>query len=253
MKKLLLTAILLFSIGVVQTHLLAQSQADMLLLEDDEPDSLWVEPISINEYNKYVPLLGGDSVRKTKGILCTGQIKDYYPSSKIKHIGYYSQGKLITTFTNYFENGQIERKLSPLGAVGFKLELWYANGLPRAIYEYTNNRIIVSEEFNEKGQPESLERYHKRKDYYLEKKLWWPNGKLRSTLELTDEKKLFYQQTFYYKNGQIFEQGPMFYNKNAGDYQKFGKWLIYNSKGKLLREEFFEHNILTNENIFSQE
>jgi len=201
---------------------------------------------AVNEYTKLTPLLGGDSIRMENGILAAGQIKDVYPNGKIKHKGFYSRGKLTSTYKNYYPNGQIERSFKAKGSSGCILDLFYSNSKPRLHVEYSKGNIVEYIEYYPNGQIASHEKYDKKGEMYEFNKTYYPSGQLKMDLVLTDSKRRIFEEKIYWENGALKQQGKKFYNKVLGDYQKNGSWKLYMKDGKLLRTEEYYFGDLEN-------
>jgi antitoxin component YwqK of YwqJK toxin-antitoxin module len=100
---------------------------------------------------------------------------------------------------------------------------------------------LIYEEYYADGQLEYFEENHKSFEYYITTKSHYSNGVLETLLELTNPKKVTFQKTEYYENGNVREQGALFFNKNNLDYYKSGKWSYFEDTGKLSYETFYEN------------
>lgn len=199
----------------------------------------------ITMYEKMNFSLGGDSVRyDKKGYSASGWYEDYYEGGALLHKGYYAEGAL-KTYQNFYSNGQLER-IFKSDYNKSNMKIYYSDGKMRADIDYSGGNVIKETDYYPNGQMEFIEEYNKdglfvRNNFYTE------NGKPTSTLELTDAKKLQYEKKEYFENGNIREAGKMLYNKGAGDYQKEGKWLVYNESGKAISEVIYSKGEIASE------
>ena len=202
---------------------------------------------SIAVYDKLCPVLGGDSVRLCNGVKCVGLVKDYYPDGQMKHKGYYDQGKIVSVFTNYYDNGQIERDFKIKSDIRGSIILYYRNGSVKSKGEYLKGEVLKWEDYYENGQVEYAEEFDKGMEYQLYSRFYYENGKPQIIFELTDDKSRIYEYTEYYENGQVKESGRKIQNKSTGDYQQDGIWKYYNQEGKLILEEEYIKGMLNSE------
>lgn len=203
--------------------------------------------LSIPQYDKLCGIMGGDSIRLNNGQKATGFFKDNYPSGRLKHKGYYDQGKIITVFTNYYENGQIERTFKAKTDRRGTLEVFYPTGALLSRVEWINGESLMWEDYYPQGQIEFSEEYNKGLDYYLYMRFYFEDGKPQILFELVDEKERIYSYKEYYPNGQIKESGNKMYNENLNDYPMEGKWVYYDENGKLTVEEEYTRGQLIND------
>jgi len=68
--------------------------------KEADNDTLYKGDPSIEIYDKFNKIIGGDSVRFCEKHKCSGWIKDYYTNGKLKHKGFYENGKLTTVYSN---------------------------------------------------------------------------------------------------------------------------------------------------------
>lgn len=201
---------------------------------------------AVTEYAKLTPMLGGDSIRIENGKPVGGQIKDFYPNGLIKHKGFYSGGKLTSTYKNYYPNGQIERSFKAKGSSGCVLDLFYSNGKPRLHAEYLKGNTIEYIEYYPNGQIASHEKYDKKGEMYEYNKTYYSSGQIKMDMMLVDKKRRIFDEKIYWENGTLKQEGKKFYNKDLGDYQKNGSWKLYMKDGKLLRTEEYYFGDLEN-------
>jgi antitoxin component YwqK of YwqJK toxin-antitoxin module len=192
---------------------------------------------SIPQYDKLCTIMGGDSLRYNKGLKAVGLFKDYYPDGKLKHKGYYDNGKIITVFTNYYENGQIERNFKSKTDTRGTLEVFYPNGTLRSRVEWINGESLKWEDFFPSGKPDFTEEFNNSLEYYLYMRFYYENGNPQELFELTDKKNRTYSYKEFYENGQLQVTGIKVHNLALDDYQMDGEWLYYDETGKLTMEE----------------
>ena len=102
---------------------------------------------------------------------------------------------------------------------------------------YDNGQIEFSEEYDNKG-------------VYISRNFFYENGKPQSSLAISDGKKGIFESKEYFENGNVKEQGQLHYNKGISDFQKEGKWLEYNSTGKLVAERMFSKGEMATEKTY---
>jgi len=238
--KTILTVIFLFSL----TFISYSQNTDNKVAKTEDSDSL---DESIKMYDRYCPILGGDTVRIYRGIRCTGMIKDVYPNGNAKHKGFYDDGKIVSMFTNYFENGQVERIFKAKSETRGTIDIYYKSGMIKAKGEYIKGEPLKWEDYYPDGKVEFSEEYNRGMDYHLFTKMYFENGNPQMIFELTDEKTRKYKYEEYYENGQIKLKGTKVQNKSTGDYREDGKWLYYDESGKVTMEETYERGFLMND------
>jgi len=227
----------------------ANSQVfDISDLENDNDSTTEIDE-SIDFYDKYNPVFGGDSIRYRKGVKCMGQVKDFYPSGKLKHKGIYDKGKL-TIYKNYYENGQLERSFKVKGSLKHILELYYKDGKLKSKVDYFKKEELIWQDFFPDGKMEFYEEYDKSFDFYISLKFFYENGNPQNILELIEKKKRLYDSKEYYENGKIKEEGKIIHNIALNDYQKVGIWKIYDEIGKLIAEEEYVKGRVINDKKF---
>jgi antitoxin component YwqK of YwqJK toxin-antitoxin module len=205
---------------------------------------------SVPQYDKLCTIMGGDSIRYQNGQKATGFFKDFYPSGRLKHKGYYDQGQIITVFTNYYENGQVERDFKSKTERRGTLEVFYKSGALLSRVEWIGGESLKWEDYYPYGQLEFAEEFNKGLDYYLYMRFYFETGKPQILFELTDEKARTYSYKEYYPNGQIKECGNKVQNEALNDYQLDGKWSYYDENGKLTLEEEYTHGQLINDKSY---
>jgi antitoxin component YwqK of YwqJK toxin-antitoxin module len=192
---------------------------------------------SIPQYDKLCTIMGGDSIRYNLGNKATGQFKDYYPDGKLKHKGYYDNGKIVTVFTNYYEDGKVERNFKAKSDTRGTLEVFYRDGILMSRVEWINGESLKWEDFFPSGKPEFAEEFNSSLEYYLYMHFYYENSNPKVLFELTDKKSRTYSYKEFYENGQLEETGNKVHNLALDDYQMDGKWSYYDETGKLVLEE----------------
>ena len=201
----------------------AYSQSENTDYDFDEyienPDTV---SIDIKDYSKYTTALGGDSVRIIKDKPAAGLIKDYYPNGKIKHLGYYSKGKLTSTYKNFYSNGTLEREFKALGTSGGILNLFFSDAKPRLKIRYFKGNNIEYIEYYQNGNVASHEKFDKRGEktlrnqlrVYLSKRLDNKNSKIFTDLKFVDSRQNTLIQLADMIAGTIFSD----FTKKDSDY-----------------------------------
>ncbi|MCC7303519.1 MAG: hypothetical protein IT233_12840 [Bacteroidia bacterium] len=196
-------------------------------------------------YEKMNFSLGGDSVRyDKKGYSATGWYEDYYEGGAVLHKGYYAEGAL-KTYQNFYSNGQVER-IFKSDYNKSSMKIYYSDGKMKADIEYSGANVIKEADYYPNGQMEFIEEYNK-DGIFIRNNFYNENGKPTSTLELLEPKKLVYEKKEYHDNGNIKEAGKVVYNKGAGDYQREGKWLVYDENGKAVTEVLYSKGEVASE------
>lgn len=198
-------------------------------------------------YNKLCPHLGGDSVRCCNGLKCVGQVRDYFTDGKLKHNGYYDQGKIVSVFTNYYRNGNIERSFIAKSESRGNIKEFYTDGKMKSQGQYLNGEMLKWEDYFENGFLEFSEEYNKSIEYHLYTHIYYEDGTPKILFDLINEKQRLYSYKEYYSNGKIEEEGNKIQNKSTHDYQQDGTWNYYDESGKLILKEEYINGMLNNE------
>lgn len=200
-------------------------------------------------YAKLTYMLGGDSIRNCNGYACQSWLEDFYENGQMLHRGYYVDGQL-KIYKNYYPDGTLERQFKNVDLYKCELITNYPNGQNRTVGLYVDGSALKYEEYNPDGTLSYYEEYHKSMDYYISNKSYFENGKPESILLLTNPKKLEFSKKEYYENGNLKEEGTLFFDKSNFDYYKSDKWLFYNEDGKLANESFYENGKKIKENNY---
>jgi len=198
-------------------------------------------------YESLNSMLGSDTIRNDKnGYVINGYRSDFYTSGELLHKGYYVDGKL-TIYKNYYPNGNLERSFRLLDVKRSKMILYYEDGSKKSEINYIHNQAQKWQDFYPNGNLEFIEEYHKSMQYHKLKANYNQDGSVSEMLELTDKKKLMYLQTIYHKNQKIKEQGKVKYNKAQFDYEKTGKWIVYDENGTPIKEQNYASGKINSE------
>ncbi|MEI6764049.1 MAG: hypothetical protein WCM76_00325 [Bacteroidota bacterium] len=247
MRIQLLAALFVFS------ALPGLSQIDTVSLKTEQsaitPDNDTVDD-GIYNYDKYCAIMGGDSTLISRGMKYTGLYKDYYPDGKIKHKGYYDLGKVTTVFTNYYENGQIERVFKAKGMNSGLLLCYYQDGALKSRVAYTAGESTKWEDFYRNGKTEFCEEFSGNMEYYLYMRFYYPDGKPQILFELTDKKTRTYSHKEFWPSGKVKEEGIKVQNRSMNDYMQEGTWYYYSEDGKLILEEEYSKGKLISDKSY---
>jgi len=203
------------------------------IVEDDQMKAILA-------FEKYNPIVGGDSLRMCNGRKCTGIITDKYPDGKIQHKGYYNNGQLLNGYENFFENGQLERKFKTLASNKGSVVVYYADGGMRSEIVYFKGQVMLWKDYYPNGNLEYWEEYDRTLEYYVTYHFYYINGNPQSTMDLVDKKTVVYDAVEYYNNGNMKAKGKKKWAPGIGGYVKVGKWTIYDIEEKIIRTEHFE-------------
>lgn len=208
------------------------------------PDEI-IDPVyGITKFNKLCPALGGDSVRHNeKGYVCQGWFEDNYVNGRLLHKGFYADGQL-KIFSNFFDNGQLERDFKVISLNKSTLDSYYPDGNKRSSVVYIKGGTQKWEDFFPDGKTEYVEEYEKDGETLIKMNSYNSKGQPTAIFELKDSKKRIYIKKDYWENGNIKEEGELIYNKSLLDYQKHGTWLYYSEQGRQIAEEQHIHGVL---------
>ena len=191
----------------------------------------------IDVYEKLNRLMGGDSVRNNpKGYAAQGWWEDFYKSGAVMHSGYYQDG-MLTTYKNFYENGQVEREFKSIDYFRYQMILYWADGKVRSNITYYQGTEEITKEYYANGNPEFLEEYGDKCDYLKYRQFYYENGNLQSDMQLTNKKKQTYGHKDYFENGKVQAEGNMQYYPEIDNYMKEGSWNVYDESGKLISIE----------------
>jgi len=222
------------------------------LIAQDEKSSKddTTKEYAIDDYEVFNKFLGGDSVRKCHGSPCRGKIKDHHENGELKHKGYYKDGKLTTSYKNYFDNGQLERAFQKKNSNKAEVEIYYKNGEVRSEITYLHSEPLEWTEYFPTGKKEFYERHHKSLQFLEERIYFFSSGQKQSHLKLKNEDKKIYDKTIFYKNGKVKAEGEVLYNPYIYAYRREGEWKFYDENGKLeLKQEFVKGKVVKEEKL----
>ena len=201
----------------------------------------------IDVYENLNYRLGGDSSRMDgKGYAARGWIEDYYPGGRVLHRGYYTDGHL-KIYKNHYPDGTVERSYRTLDNYRSSMEIYYTDGTLRSRVLYSEGIPLKWEDFYPSGKLAYTEEFNKTLDYYLAKKSFHDNGVLDESLLLVKESKRLYESKRYSNTGMLVQEGRIVFNQDEFDYQKIGKWSIYDPSGKLVKEQYYVDGKLNKE------
>ncbi len=193
--------------------------------------------LGIDIYEKLNRLMGGDSVRyNLKGYAAQGWWEDFYKSGTVFHSGYYVDG-MLTTYKNFYENGQLEREFKSIDYFRYQMVLYWPDGKVRSDITYYSGAEEITKEYYSNGNPEFLEEYKDKCDYLQFRQFYYENGNLQSDMQLVNKKKQTYSHKDYFENGKVQTEGTMQYYPEIDNYMKEGKWNVYDETGKLISIE----------------
>lgn len=204
----------------------------------------------IKEYQVFNEFLGGDSVRLCKGHPCTGKIKDYYQNGELKHKGYYNKGKLTTTYTNYFMNGQKERIFNKKNVNKAELKVFYRNGEERSLITYWKGEPLEWKEFTKNGTLEFYELYDKSLEYVEIRTYYFKDGTKSSHMEIKDKRKGVYTKKLFYEDGTLKAKGEVLHNRYINAYRHNNEWIYYDEQGNPeLKQEYVKGKVVREEEL----
>jgi antitoxin component YwqK of YwqJK toxin-antitoxin module len=200
------------------------------------PENVIDSIYGITMYEKLNQRLSGDSTRNCNGYACSGFITDYYSDgTTILHKGFYEEGQL-KIYKNFYPDGTVERNFKVIDLKKSKMVLYYPNGNTKSEVIYIDKEPLIWKDYYKNGNLEFEEEKHKSFLYHIKKATYFEDGKPENVLELVDKKKLIYDQTTYYPNGNIKEKGQVQFNKATFDYLKINSWTVYDETGKPIKE-----------------
>ncbi len=192
----------------------------------------------ISQYNKLIPSLHGDSVRRfPNGEKLQGWKEDYYKSGSLLHKGFYKDGQL-ELFKNFWESGKMERVMAVIDSNHTNLEVYYESGNQRKQINYYKGEIKRFSEFYPNNLLKLIEEYDENSALLLKKKTWFVNGHIESELVLLDQKSKKYKLNTYHSSGKPAESGIQFPAKNGQGFIRSGTWTIQDSTGKKKSKTF---------------
>lgn len=218
--------------GMSQDFISKQLDQPVRLKADEVVDSRY----GIRLYQSLVARLSGDSIRHCKGYACSGWVKDYYTTGKILHKGYYLDGQ-ITSYTNYYPNGQIERVFRELDDLRAISKMYYPSGKLKSEVKYRKDSPIRWRDYYENGTLEYEEELKPKHGYYSKQISYYEDGTVKSALTLEKKRKLLFSKIEYYPSGQVKSKGTLLYNMSYFDYQRKGTWQYFNEDGSLEKSE----------------
>lgn len=194
----------------------------------------------------YEPLnqrLSLDSIRHCKGYACNGVIIDYYDNGEILHKGYYMEGQL-TSYTNYYPGGQIERTFVSTSVNESEMMLYYSDGTIKSSQKYFNFQPTLWKDYYPNGELGYHMIYDLAIGAPIVKREYNKYGILTSEMYLSNKKKNLFRQNIYYETGVPITKGELTFDGHLHTHIKNGKWLHFYPNGKISKVEVFEDNQL---------
>lgn len=184
-------------------------------------------------YDQYCLLFANPKARNNSaGKHPDGKYEDRYESGQPLHEGNYEQG-IVSSFENYYPNGQIERKIKCKNPGTGTIEAYYSNGNERFIRNYKNFKLLEDETYNNDGIVIIHQEFNKKDYTLLERATYFDNGNLKSKTEPKKESNSIYTYSSYTNEGTVLSQGDLKTNDETGELLKTGNWLQYNYGNKL--------------------
>lgn len=213
------------------------------------PESI-VHPLyGIQEFEPFNMVLGNGSVRvNEKGVPFNGPHKDYYNTRKLLHNGYYVNGRL-RNYVNYYPNGRKERDFKMNNQKEASLNYYHENGALKSQIAYVGKFAKIWSEYNMAGTLIHFERFNDKLRYYESIKTYYPEGKIKSSFDITNPKKILYIEKEYHANGQEKLVGKVKYSQFYSDYLRVKKWVNYDENGKTTRIRKYKEGKLIKDKI----
>ena len=127
------------------------------------------------------------------------------------------------------------------------MEIFYPDETLKSRVMYSEGVPMKWEDFYPSGKLEYTEEFNKTLDYYLSKRSFHTNGQLDESLLLVKESKRLYESKKFSNSGMLEMEGKVVFNESEFDYRKIGKWSIYDTAGRLFKEEFYIDGVLNKE------
>ena len=210
-------------------------------------EDIYDSATGIDIYEKLNRLMGGDSVRNNpKGYAAQGWWEDFYKSGTVMHSGYYQDG-MLTTYKNFYENGQMEREFKSLDYFRYQMILYWPNGHVRSNITYFQGAEETTFEYYENGKPEFLEEYSDKCSFLKYRTFFYEDSIVQSDMQLANKKKKTYTYKENHENGKLHTEGVMQYYPEIDNYMKEGKWNVFDETGKLISIEEYVRGQLIEE------
>lgn len=218
----------------------AQEEETIPMSEVTDAGTQYADGIQV--YDRFNERIGGDSLRYCNGRLCDGWVEDYHSNGKLKHRGYYAQGRLISVYFNYYESGQLEREFHTKGDNASEMTSYYSDGQVHSKIRYKNGEPLEWEEYYSNGKLEFQEVNHRSFEYHIVNKFFYESGLPQSEMVLVDKKKLIFDKREYYSDGKVQLEGQVRYSKDVSDYVKVGTWKAFDEKGAMVSEDQYDND-----------
>lgn len=229
------------SLSVLMFSLTAQNDS-WYFIENETEDG--PDDFQIIIYEKFNPHTGGDSLRLCNGRKCNGHIADKYPDGALMHKGYYTNGQLMNSYENYFENGHLERKFRLFGSGKGEMKVYYPTGNLRSEVIYSRKRVLDWKDYYPNGNLEYWEEYHTSQKFYKVFNFYFSDGTPQSTMHLVHKSKKLYDFREYHRNGKIMAEGRTIWIPSSGGYVRTGAWAFYDEDGNAERYETYHNGMI---------
>ncbi len=237
---------LLLIITLLLAFLAAKTQGETDPYIDDE---VIVDTATVfyDEYIKYTPALGGDSIRLHMGRPINGMHKDFHPNGQVKHKGYYSMGILSSSYTNFFQDGATEREFILKSNGDIESNLYYTNGKPRYHTLWKKGVIVEYTEYWSNGIPSNVEVFEKDGVRYTKYERFFNDSTMKYSLVPINLKKGMYYEKVFFANGKVAEEGNIIFSPAMAEYRRVDDWKIYSNEGVLIRVDQYSNGVMVKE------
>lgn len=191
-------------------------------------------------YDQYCTLNKEAKTRKaSSGGLLDGKHQDLYAQGLLLHKGTYENGKL-GSFTNYYQNGSIERTFKSKGDGTGDLACFYLNGYNRTIKKFQEYKLYHLEEYYDNGVLAHMEKKDKKSFYpmlIIDKSY---GDRIINQIEINDKKSLKYIQIILAPNGKKVEEGELLYLPKTDEFIHEGLWITFDRSERRNSEVIYE-------------
>ncbi len=180
------------------------------------------------------PTLSGDSVRLIDGYAAKGWIQDYYKNGQLLHHGFYMDGQL-KHYKNYYPNGELERDFITIDNDNALLKQYFSSGKLKCLTKLIKSHPVEIAEYHKNGNLKYEEVFHKDLAYHEKIISYFPNGKPKSDMLLSDKKSLLYSRKDYHPNGKLKSSGQLQFDNVMFDYIPISQWNFFDEAGELTK------------------
>ena len=227
-----------FLIILIFENSIAQFEFDNQIIQKNYTEEI-VD--SVNGIIIYEPLnlyLKSDSTRIEGGYAVNGWKEDHYNNGQLLHRGYYLDGQL-KVYKNYYPDGKLERSFKNYETYKSKEILNYPSGEIKKLSYYLNNFAIEKIHYNINGKIKYHVKFNEDLVSFEKEIKYYENGNKKKEQLLNNEKKKTYFFIEYFMDGSTKTKGQLKFNIDSKDYDKFGKWIYYNSNGEIEKKNQF--------------